>query len=243
MPGFPRVLISVAEAYRERQDDITRNGYVAAQRTAPAERTERCGSSGRDGAARRCVRRHDQKLRLGQRRFRRRAKVSARDDARVSAAHVCTHRQSGRARDGAATLARRWRDGGMYDQLGGGFHRYSTDARWLVPHFEKMLYDNALLSRLYLHYFQVSARAVSARDRRRHSRLRAARDDAIRRAAFIRLRMLTPKVMKESFSSGTSSEIRRCAWRNAMLLFSVLTTTSPKAETSKARTFRTSLAR
>ncbi len=47
-------------------------------------------------------------------------------------------------------------NGGMYDQLGGGFHRYSTDAKWLVPHFEKMLYDNALLSRLYLHYFQVS---------------------------------------------------------------------------------------
>jgi uncharacterized protein YyaL (SSP411 family) len=47
-------------------------------------------------------------------------------------------------------------NGGMYDQIGGGFHRYSTDARWLVPHFEKMLYDNALLSRLYLHYFQVS---------------------------------------------------------------------------------------
>ena len=46
--------------------------------------------------------------------------------------------------------------GGMYDQLGGGFHRYSTDAKWLVPHFEKMLYDNALLSRLYLHYFQVT---------------------------------------------------------------------------------------
>jgi uncharacterized protein len=40
--------------------------------------------------------------------------------------------------------------GGMYDQLGGGFHRYSTDARWLVPHFEKMLYDNALLAGCYL---------------------------------------------------------------------------------------------
>ena len=40
--------------------------------------------------------------------------------------------------------------GGIYDQLGGGFHRYSVDERWLVPHFEKMLYDNALLSRLYL---------------------------------------------------------------------------------------------
>ena len=41
--------------------------------------------------------------------------------------------------------------GGVRDQLGGGFHRYSTDARWLVPHFEQMLYDNALLARVYLH--------------------------------------------------------------------------------------------
>jgi len=44
--------------------------------------------------------------------------------------------------------------GGMYDQLGGGFHRYSVDERWLVPHFEKMLYDNAQLARLYLHAWQ-----------------------------------------------------------------------------------------
>jgi uncharacterized protein YyaL (SSP411 family) len=45
--------------------------------------------------------------------------------------------------------------GGIYDQLGGGFHRYSVDAGWLVPHFEKMLYDNALLARAYLHGWQV----------------------------------------------------------------------------------------
>jgi uncharacterized protein YyaL (SSP411 family) len=45
--------------------------------------------------------------------------------------------------------------GGMYDQLGGGFHRYSVDDHWLVPHFEKMLYDNAQLARLYLHAWQV----------------------------------------------------------------------------------------
>jgi len=44
--------------------------------------------------------------------------------------------------------------GGMYDQLGGGFHRYSVDERWLVPHFEKMLYDNALLARIYLYAYQ-----------------------------------------------------------------------------------------
>ncbi|HEX6110238.1 MAG TPA: thioredoxin domain-containing protein, partial [Ktedonobacteraceae bacterium] len=47
-------------------------------------------------------------------------------------------------------------NGGIYDQLGGGFHRYSVDVEWLVPHFEKMLYDNALLSRLYLHAYLVT---------------------------------------------------------------------------------------
>jgi hypothetical protein len=45
---------------------------------------------------------------------------------------------------------------GMYDQLGGGFARYATDNKWLVPHFEKMLYDNALLARAYLHAYQVT---------------------------------------------------------------------------------------
>ncbi|HYR87352.1 MAG TPA: thioredoxin domain-containing protein [Terriglobia bacterium] len=46
--------------------------------------------------------------------------------------------------------------GGMYDQVGGGFHRYSTDDRWLVPHFEKMLYDNALLARAYLDAYRTT---------------------------------------------------------------------------------------
>ncbi|MEQ1923575.1 MAG: thioredoxin domain-containing protein, partial [Pyrinomonadaceae bacterium] len=47
-------------------------------------------------------------------------------------------------------------NGGIYDQLGGGFHRYTVDAIWLVPHFEKMLYDNAQLARVYLHAYQVT---------------------------------------------------------------------------------------
>src|SRR5207248_1380459 len=46
--------------------------------------------------------------------------------------------------------------GGLYDQIGGGFHRYTVDGEWLVPHFEKMLYDNAQLPRLYLETFQVT---------------------------------------------------------------------------------------
>ena len=53
--------------------------------------------------------------------------------------------------------------GGIYDQIGGGFHRYSTDAYWLVPHFEKMLYDNALLARLYLHTYLITGRALYRR--------------------------------------------------------------------------------
>ncbi len=58
--------------------------------------------------------------------------------------------------DMALTTLRAMARGGMYDQLGGGFHRYSVDARWLVPHFEKMLYDNAQLARVYLHAWQLT---------------------------------------------------------------------------------------
>ncbi len=54
-------------------------------------------------------------------------------------------------------------EGGMYDQLGGGFHRYSVDERWLVPHFEKMLYDNAQLARVYVEAHQVTGEAMYAR--------------------------------------------------------------------------------
>jgi uncharacterized protein YyaL (SSP411 family) len=53
--------------------------------------------------------------------------------------------------------------GGIYDQIGGGFHRYSTDAYWLVPHFEKMLYDNALIARLYLHAYQITGKSLYKR--------------------------------------------------------------------------------
>ena len=53
--------------------------------------------------------------------------------------------------------------GGMYDQLGGGFARYSVDAQWIVPHFEKMLYDNALLVRDYAHFWRLTGSPIAAR--------------------------------------------------------------------------------
>ena len=73
--------------------------------------------------------------------------------------------------------------GGIYDQLAGGFARYSVDASWVVPHFEKMLYDNALLLRAYAHWARRTgdalARRVAARDRGVHAR-RAANGSDVR---------------------------------------------------------------
>jgi uncharacterized protein YyaL (SSP411 family) len=68
-----------------------------------------------------------------------------------------------RARQMIETTLDRMAAGGMYDQVGGGFHRYSVDARWLVPHFEKMLYDNAMLARVYVLAHRAFGRPDDAR--------------------------------------------------------------------------------
>jgi hypothetical protein len=72
------------------------------------------------------------------------------------------HRRSGDAQ--TLTMVTKTLDmmaaGGIYDHIGGGFARYSTDARWLVPHFEKMLYDNALLARVYVEAYQVTKKPL-----------------------------------------------------------------------------------
>jgi hypothetical protein len=73
--------------------------------------------------------------------------------------------RTGRSRptEMATQTLRAMAEGGIYDQLGGGFHRYSVDERWLVPHFEKMLYDNALLARAYLDAWRRTANPFFAR--------------------------------------------------------------------------------
>ena len=67
---------------------------------------------------------------------------------------IAMNRDNEQARDAFITTLDRMARGGVYDQLAGGFHRYSVDERWIVPHFEKMLYDNTELLRNYLHGFQ-----------------------------------------------------------------------------------------
>ncbi len=75
------------------------------------------------------------------------------------------------------TTLQAMRNGGIYDHVGFGFHRYSTDAQWLVPHFEKMLYDQALLAMAYTEAYQATGNETYRRTARGDLHLRAARHD------------------------------------------------------------------
>src|SRR5689334_474111 len=155
IPGFPRVLISVAEAYRDRQNDIAETGASLLNElrrlSEPSASANAIDTELLDAAYAGMVRTYDS-LNGG---FGGAPKFPpAMALEFLLRSYVRTGNQD--ALDMVEHTAEKMAYGGMYDQLGGGFHRYSTDSKWLVPHFEKMLYDNALLSRLYLHYYQVS---------------------------------------------------------------------------------------
>ena len=154
MPGFPRVLIALAEAYRGRPDEIAET-TASIQRelerlSATRESSELLTTGLLDSAYRGIVRNYDQ-INGG---FGSAPKFPP---AMALEFLLRTYYRTGNpeALDIVSGTCRKMAEGGIYDQLGGGFHRYSTDSKWLVPHFEKMLYDNALLSRLYLHHYQM----------------------------------------------------------------------------------------
>ena len=135
---------------RERRDDVATPGRRA-RRGARALRPCRAVAASRSCPTLldEAVERAAAQLRRGVGRLRLRAR-SSRPPRRSSS---CCAAASSTWRPGRST---RWRRGGMYDLVGGGFHRYSVDGRWLVPHFEKMLYDNALLVPAYLHGWVVT---------------------------------------------------------------------------------------
>src|SRR6266404_5502161 len=150
MPGFPRILASVAEAYRSQPDQVAN---TAASMLGELRRVGLVESSREmltteilDSAYRRIAANYD------------RAHGGFGGAPKFPPSmtlefflHVYHLRHSSDAREMVQHTCRQMAEGGMYDQLGGGFHRYSVDAQWLVPHFEKMIYDNDLLTRLYLH--------------------------------------------------------------------------------------------
>ncbi len=148
MPSWRQVLTAVADAWGERAGEIRDSGQRIAQRLAgaalldPSQEPIQAGLL--DEAERGLRATYDS---------RNGGFGGAPKFPPASAIEFLLRR--GETEMTTATL-RAMASGGMYDQLGGGFARYSVDARWLVPHFEKMLYDNALLARAYLHGWQVT---------------------------------------------------------------------------------------
>ncbi|MEW5847387.1 MAG: thioredoxin domain-containing protein [Myxococcota bacterium] len=162
-PGFKRVLMALADAYRNQRSDVEEQ----AQGFERALRGLSLGPQARGGGALNAelvtrsadllMRRFDE-VNGG---FGRAPKFPNSVDLLVlEAAARRGHEQAGRASLLACT---RMAEGGIYDQLGGGFHRYSVDEKWLIPHFEKMLYDNALLPRVYLAAYRRTAEPLLRR--------------------------------------------------------------------------------
>ena len=155
MPAFKRVLLAVARAYQEERDQLLEGGaqvlaYLQQSMQLPRQHGDRLTVQTLDRAY------------LG---------LSNTFDANYGGfgnapkfppampleflLRYYTRTKEERALQMVRRTLIRMAHGGIYDQLGGGFHRYATDVRWLVPHFEKMLYDSALLARVYLHAWQV----------------------------------------------------------------------------------------
>lgn len=143
MPGFRRLLASVAHAWREDRDKLTGNAQALSEHVREASRPRPAAGDLPEDLLRRGVEnlRRVYDADLGG--FGRAPKFPA----PTTLDFLLT--QPG-GRDMALHTLRMMGRGGIYDQLGGGFHRYSVDERWLVPHFEKMLYDNAQLTRTLL---------------------------------------------------------------------------------------------
>ena len=155
MPGFPRVLLSVAEAYRSQPEQVAGTATAMLgelRRVGLAEPSrEMLTTELLDASYRRIAANYD-RVNGG---FGGAPKFPPAMTLEFLL-HTFHRTGNSEALQIVEHTAGKMANGGIYDQIGGGFHRYSVDAKWLVPHFEKMLYDNALLSRLYLHLYQVT---------------------------------------------------------------------------------------
>jgi uncharacterized protein len=146
MPSWRQVVEAVARAWEEKKDDIRAGGARIAERLRGgallAPSTEPMKSSDLDAAVERLRGQYDA------------AHGGFGGAPKFPPASVLEFLLRRAETEMTAHTLRAMASGGMYDQVGGGFSRYSVDPLWLVPHFEKMLYDNALLARVYLHGWQ-----------------------------------------------------------------------------------------
>src|ERR1700675_1480814 len=160
-PSFRRVLLSIANAYKEKHGDVVEQAKMVEQAIAQSE-----SPAGRDGRISPSIIQAIQQSAF---------KMFDPQNGGFGQAPKFPHpsaldlliEQYARTGDDAArnvivTTLEHMANGGVYDQLAGGFHRYSVDERWVVPHFEKMCYDNSELLKNYVHAHQVTAPAFFA---------------------------------------------------------------------------------
>ena len=162
MPGFPRLLETVAQAYRNSHSEIQR---VTGQLTEQMGRTANMPRGA--GALDESILHNAYNQLATNFDYQNGGVGSAPKFPQAMTLEILlryyAHGHNDRARSMLDLTLEKMARGGIYDQIAGGFHRYSTDTYWLVPHFEKMLYDNALLARLYLHAWLATGRALYRR--------------------------------------------------------------------------------
>ena len=155
LPSFRQVLTAVADAYRDRRGDVVRQAQSLTESIAAAAAIQPSGDPLTEDLLRSALRGLRQGFDPVHGGWGHAPKFPAASTLELL---LRLHRRYDD--EEALAMAVRTLDamaaGGMYDLLGGGFHRYSVDAEWLVPHFEKMLYDNALLAPAYLHAWLVT---------------------------------------------------------------------------------------
>ena len=173
MPGFPRVLLSVSQTFKEQRQQVEEQAQQVAEYLQQRDATPLHVQAGLQASGNVAL---DMLDTAGQALAEEFDNVHGGFGGAPKFPHTMAlelllrihlHKQAGEMSSGQHSnelamveqTLQAMAHGGIYDQLGGGFHRYSVDAQWQVPHFEKMLYDNALLSRLYLHAYLVTGKS------------------------------------------------------------------------------------
>ncbi len=162
LPGFADLCQRVADAWRERRADILQQNGELLKALSPAATAQASGGDLGDAPLRLAVERAAQSFDPQHGGFGGAPKFPQAAELELL---LRRHAATGEARCGEMALLtlRRMAEGGIYDQVGGGFCRYSVDERWAIPHFEKMLYDNGPLLRLYADAWRITGEPLFGR--------------------------------------------------------------------------------
>ncbi|GAC1462867.1 MAG: thioredoxin domain-containing protein [Chloroflexota bacterium] len=155
MPSWPQVLQGVTQAYRERRGEVVRTAASLTQAITEAQNVPTSADALTTDLLQTCLAHASDQFDLQRGGFGGAPKFPQPLGLEF-VLRMSERFQDANARRFVEDTLRTMAGAGIFDQLGGGFHRYTVDSAWVVPHFEKMLYDNALLALLYTHAFQAT---------------------------------------------------------------------------------------